>query len=92
MLFPGSFARVERQWSAGDVISLDMPMEVKFVEGHPRIEEVRNQVAIKRGPVVYCLESADLPDDSDIFDVYISDSKKLQPKFRPGLFRRCDHH
>ena len=50
---PGTYAKISRKWQAGDVISIDMPMEVSFVEGHPRIEEVRNQVAIKRGPVVY---------------------------------------
>ncbi|HMO85342.1 MAG TPA: glycoside hydrolase family 127 protein, partial [Lacipirellulaceae bacterium] len=27
------------------------------------VEEARNHVAVKRGPVVYCLESPDLPDD-----------------------------
>lgn len=81
----GSFARIERKWSEGDVISLEMPMETKFIEGHPRIEEVRNQVAIKRGPVVYCLESPDLPKETNITDVYISGSAKFRPKFQPDL-------
>lgn len=79
----GSFEKIERAWKAGDVISLDMPMEVKFVEGHPRIEEVRNQVAVKRGPVVYCIESADVPENTDIFDVYVSGSKELKATYRP---------
>ena len=35
----------------------------------PLVEETRNQVAIKRGPVVYCLESVDLPDGVAIDDV-----------------------
>ncbi|RKN80915.1 glycoside hydrolase family 127 protein [Ulvibacterium marinum] len=82
----GSFARIERKWSVGDVVSLEMPMEVKFIEGHPRIEEVRNQVAIKRGPIVYCLESPDLPKETTITDVYISGSKELEPKFQTDLF------
>ncbi|WP_282160575.1 glycoside hydrolase family 127 protein [Ulvibacterium marinum] len=82
----GSFARIERKWSVGDVVSLEMPMEVKFIEGHPRIEEVRNQVAIKRGPIVYCLESPDLPKETTITDVYISGSKELKPKFQTDLF------
>lgn len=82
---PGSFAKIERKWSVGDVISLDMPMEVKFIEGHPRIEEVRNQVAVKRGPVVYCLESQDLPKETDITDVYISSSKELKPKYQANF-------
>lgn len=59
---PGSYARIERQWKGGDVVAMDMPMDIKLIEGHPRIEEVRNQVAIKRGPVVYCVESPDLPE------------------------------
>jgi DUF1680 family protein len=81
----GSFARIEREWSRGDVISLEMPMEVKFIEGHPRIEEVRNQVAIKRGPIVYCLESPDLPEKTKITDVYVSGSTELRPKFQEDL-------
>lgn len=74
----GSFAKIERQWSTGDVISLHMPMEAKLIEGHPRIEEVRNQVAVKRGPIVYALESPDLPKDTNITDVYISSNKELR--------------
>ncbi len=83
---PGSFAKIERQWSAGDVISLDMPMDTKFIEGHPRIEEVRNQVAVKRGPVVYTLETVDLPEGTDITDAYISSAKELKPVHKPELF------
>ncbi|MEP1985450.1 MAG: glycoside hydrolase family 127 protein, partial [Maribacter dokdonensis] len=79
----GSFAKINREWKAGDVISLNMPMEVKFVEGHPRIEEVRNQVALKRGPVVYCIETADLPENTSIFDVYVKGSNQFKPTYRP---------
>jgi len=83
---PGSFAKIERQWSAGDVISLEMPMDTKFIEGHPRIEEVRNQVAVKRGPVVYTLETADLPEGSAITDAYISSANELKPVHKKELF------
>ncbi|NRS90318.1 hypothetical protein HNQ02_003258 [Flavobacterium sp. 7E] len=67
---PGNFATITRAWKAGDVIVLDMPMEVTLIEGHNRIEEVRNQVAVKRGPIVYCLETPDLPEGVSILDVY----------------------
>ena len=82
---PGNFVRITRTWKPGDVISLDMPMEVTFVEGHSRIEEVRNQVAVKRGPVVYCMESPDLPDDADIMDVYVTGKNNLKPKYHADL-------
>lgn len=79
---PGTFVVIDRKWKAGDRITLDMPMEAGFVEGHPRIEEVRNQVAIKRGPIVYCLESPDLPEGTSILDVYISGKGPLKAEYR----------
>ncbi|WP_303317310.1 glycoside hydrolase family 127 protein [Flavivirga abyssicola] len=81
----GSFAVIERQWKKGDIILMDLPMDIKFVEGHPRIEEVRNQVALKRGPVVYCLESVDLPKEANIFDAYLSSDKLLEAIYKPNL-------
>jgi len=82
---PGTYAKVERKWKKGDVISLDMPMDIKLLEGHPRIEEVRNQVAIKRGPVVYCVESPDLPANTDILDVYLPVKSDLEAQYRPDF-------
>ena len=83
-ILTGSFAQLERQWSSGDKITLNMPMQAKFIEGHPRIEELRNQVAVKRGPVVYALESPDLPKGTHITDVYISSSKDLKSVHKPN--------
>lgn len=59
---PGSYTRVEREWKEGDEIVLDLPMPVRAVRGHRLAEEITGQAAVQRGPVVYCLESADLPD------------------------------
>lgn len=80
---PGTYVRIERRWKAGDVVLLDMPMDVKLIEGHPRIEEVRNQVAIKRGPLVYCVESPDLPQRTGILDVYLPENCDLKAQYRP---------
>lgn len=81
----GKFATVIRKWSKGDVITLDMPMEIDFIEGDPRIEEVRNQVAVQRGPVVYAIESPDLPKSSDILDVYLKEDAKFKVHYRPDF-------
>jgi DUF1680 family protein len=82
---PGTFARIEREWTRGDVVALDIPMDIKLIEGHPRIEEVRNQAAIKRGPVVYCIESPDLPDGTGILDVYLPLNSKLKAAYQSEL-------
>ena len=82
---PGKYARIERSWKPGDTVALNIPMDIKLIEGHPRIEEVRNQVAIKRGPVVYCLESPDLPEGTGILDVYLPENARLEARYRPDF-------
>ena len=54
------YAAVVRPWKKGDVIMLNMPMESRILEANPLVEESRGQVAVQRGPIVYCLESNDL--------------------------------
>jgi DUF1680 family protein len=56
-----SYFELRRNWKRGDVVELDLPMPVRLIEANPFVEETFNQVAIERGPVVYCLESCDLP-------------------------------
>lgn len=63
---------------AGDKIELALDMPATLVESNPLVEETRNQVAVKRGPVVYCVESADMP-GQNIFDVIVPTSVQLQP-------------
>ncbi|MGP3964051.1 glycoside hydrolase family 127 protein [Nonomuraea sp. 3N208] len=57
---PGT-ARVRRAFRAGDVITLELPMEPRFTWPDPRIDAVRGCVAVERGPEVMCAESHDLP-------------------------------
>ncbi len=55
------YAVIERAWAAGDAVELRLPMTPTLIEAHPRVEADRWQVAIQRGPVVYCLEELDQP-------------------------------
>jgi len=68
---PGSYAEIRRAWKPGDRVELVLPMKPVFLEANPVVEHTRNQVAVMRGPVIYCLESADLPPDIDIDDVLL---------------------
>jgi DUF1680 family protein len=72
------YKSVKRQWKAGDKIELVLDMPATLLESNPLVEETKNQVAVKRGPVVYCLESADLP-NANVFDIVIPASIRLQP-------------
>lgn len=63
----------------GDRISLRLPMSVTFMEANPLVEEARNQVAVMRGPVVYCLEKEDIPANVDLFDLKINAMDTFKP-------------
>ena len=84
-LRPQTYAEVRRHWSAGDKVELDLGMQTRLIEGHPKIEETRNQVAVARGPIVYCLESADLPAGVGIDDVAIPATAKFTPRYDSKL-------
>jgi uncharacterized protein len=74
----GKYAEVKRRWSKGDRLELVLDMPVTMVEANPLVEETRNQVAIKRGPVVYCLESVDLHKDISVFGVAIATDARFK--------------
>jgi uncharacterized protein len=78
---PGSYAELSRNWKAGDVAELQFPMPARLIEANPLVEETRNQVAVKRGPIVYCLESPDLPKDVRVQDVAIPANSKLSARY-----------
>jgi len=84
-LTPGTYAAIRRQWSPGDVVELDLPMDVVFLQAHPLVEETRNQVAVMRGPIVYCLESPDLPEGVAVDDVAILAAVDWTPRWDQDL-------
>jgi DUF1680 family protein len=53
------YRRIQRTWQPGDVVELDLPMRVERIKAHPMVEADAGKVAIARGPLVYCFESAD---------------------------------
>ncbi len=79
-LVPGTYATVQRTWKAGDSVTLDLSFQPVLVEANPLVEETVNQVAVKYGPLVYCIESNDLPAGVRLQDVAIALSRT------PGSF------
>jgi uncharacterized protein len=84
---PLSYVELRRRWIAGDTIRIDLPMEVVMVEAHPLVEETRNHAAVMRGPVVYCLESVDLPAGVALDDVRLPRGPAWQVRHDAGLLR-----
>jgi len=82
---PGRYVELNRTWESGDAVALSLPMNVRLVKANPLVEELRGQVAVMRGPLVYCLESVDLADGVHVMDVTLPRDVALQPRFDAKL-------
>ena len=71
-LTPGAYTEVKRTWKPGDTVEFTMAFKPTLWEANPLVEETVNQVAIKYGPLVYCVESNDLPEGVKLADVALS--------------------
>ena len=71
---------ITRKWKKGDVIELELPMSPRLIEANPLVEEAKNQVAVMRGPIVYCLEGQDIAQGLRINDIAIPADIQLTEK------------
>jgi hypothetical protein len=62
----GTTEALRRSWRAGDQVLLELPMDPRMTVPDERVDAVRGCVAVERGPLVYCVEQADLPDGQDV--------------------------
>ena len=81
----GSYAKLERIWSPGDIVELVLPIQPRLVRGHPRVEEIANSAAVMVGPVVYCLEAVDLPTDMALSELHLPRNAEFSLRYEPNL-------
>jgi DUF1680 family protein len=53
------YAVLARTWKKGDVVTVNLPMEVRRVSANPNLKDDIGRVAIQRGPLIYCAEWPD---------------------------------
>lgn len=76
------YIELNRKWIKGDVVELHLPMKVQLVEANPLVEENTNKIVVKRGPIVYCLESPDLPQNVNLESISIPLNIALTPIYK----------
>ncbi len=81
----GGYVALRRAWKAGDRIELRLPMEPRLVTANPYVESARNQVAVMRGPVVYALESPDLPPGVRVSEIALTANARMQARWEKPL-------
>ena len=81
---PGRWTSPSKVWHAGAEISLSLEMPARVTQADPRIDAIRGCLALERGPLVYCIESDDLPAGVTLEEVV------LEPTIRPSITPRPD--
>jgi DUF1680 family protein len=72
-------------WRPGDRVVVDLDMEPRVVVPDPRIDAVRDCVALERGPIVYCVETADLPAGVVLEELSLGPATRPVAEARPDL-------
>jgi DUF1680 family protein len=53
------YAALTREWKAGDKIEIELPMEIQVVKADEHIAATHGKVALRFGPLIYNIETAD---------------------------------
>ena len=77
------YALLSRQWSNGDAVELTLAMPVERIMPHPGIRQAAGQIALQRGPLIYCLEQVD--NGARLANVSIPDDSVLETSFEGDL-------
>jgi DUF1680 family protein len=77
------YAVLDRQWKKGDVVSVDLPMDVRRVVAREEVKAAQGRVALQRGPLVYCVEGAD--NDGQAWNLILPDQAPVSTAYQPEL-------
>ncbi|MFZ0733358.1 MAG: beta-L-arabinofuranosidase domain-containing protein [Candidatus Sulfotelmatobacter sp.] len=84
---PGEYLPIRRRWSARDIVRLEMEMTPQVLEANPRVADDTGRVAVQRGPLVYCLEELDQPNDVALSDVALELGRRPDSDFQSEMRR-----
>ena len=78
---PGEYLPLQRMWRSGDTVRLNFPMSTEVVAANPRVAENRGRVAVRRGPMIFCMEEIDQPKGAALADISIDLNQVLEKDF-----------
>lgn len=74
---------LKRTWRNGDCVTTEIPLPVRMINAHPAVEADRGRIALMRGPILYCVESADNP--NGVKTLWIPPDAQCSAQFRSDL-------
>lgn len=83
-IVPGTYAALQREWRSKDTIHLSLSMSAEAIVAHPFVRADAGCVALRRGPIVYCVEQVDNP-NFDVWQLMVTPKMSLRAERAPGL-------
>ena len=78
------YVYLDRQWADGDDVTLSLAMPVERMIADPQVRMDAGQIALQRGPIVYCLEEVD--NGPRLANVVVPCDAVLSVEMDAGLF------
>ena len=77
------YAVLTKTWKKGDVVEMDLPMDIRRVVANDKVADDRGKVALQRGPVLYC---AEWPDNKGmVSNIVLPDNVELVSEYKPDM-------
>lgn len=77
------YAHIRRRWQKGDEVKLSLDMPAERIYARPEVAADIGRVALKRGPIVYCLEGVD--NDAPMNRIALPRSNPIAAHFESNL-------
>lgn len=77
------YAHIRRRWRKGDAVVLSLAMPAERIYAHPDVAADIGRVALKRGPIVYCVEGND--NNVPMHRIALPRGNPIAARFEPGL-------
>ncbi len=79
------YISIHKKWKDGDAVELVLSMSVRKVIPNEKVKEIAGEIAIERGPIVYCAEQVDNPDG--VLSETISADTNFNPNFESNILQ-----
>jgi uncharacterized protein len=77
------YAVINRTWKKGDIVTVDLPMEIRRVAAKDTVKDDIGKIALQRGPVIYCAEWLD--NNGKTSNIIVPGNTTFTSEFKPDL-------
>ena len=77
------YAVLNRKWKKGDVVEVNLPMDVQRITANTKVEDDQGKIALQRGPLIYCAEWPD--NNGKVSNLILPKGTLLTPEYKADL-------